>query len=293
MLFVDTSMVIHRALHKLDFLKNSKGVHTGMEFGTFKILESLEKKFPNEIIILCFDKGISKRKKIDPNYKANRSKRSDEFIERSERLQEVLSVLYRTAYAYGEEADELIYSLANQYTGPHYIYSNDDDLLQAVNDEYEIQVVKSFQSKLYYWDEAKIREKYYVGPALLPMFRAFIGDSSDNIKGIPRINRKLLAEALTHALDKWSGESIFDFLEIFMTENLFSDNMKLKVRHFVEDGNFLTNYRLIKLMSIPTTVNKPEGELQIVENFLKEKEIYSLGICEKLGMKNIQDGDEF
>jgi DNA polymerase-1 len=284
-------MVFHRAFSKLDFLANSAGVHTGMEFGTFKILESLAGKFPTHEIVLAFDRGTSRRKTIDPNYKGNRSPRSDDFYQRSNKLQEILSQIYKTASKDGEEADEVIHSLAAQRT-ECFIYSNDADLLQSINDERKIQVVKSFESQLYYWDESKVREKYGVGTGLLPIFRSFTGDSTDNIPGVPRINKKLLAEALLFALEH-STADIWDFLHIFKTQNLFSKNMNLLLTDFIDNGRFVLNYQLIKLECFPVQIQNPQEDKNSVRTFLQELEIRSLKICKELGMDAIEEGEEF
>jgi len=293
MLLIDISMVFHRCLHKLDFLKTSTGIHTGIEFGTFRILESLPKKFPDQEIILAFDQGRPKRKDIDPAYKANRNPKSDEFYSRINKLKIILSQLYRTASEEDEEADEIICDLAHQYPGPHFIYSNDDDLLQVIDDEREIQVVKSFESKLYFWDEEKVREKYRVGPALLPIFRAFTGDKSDNIPGIPRINKLLLAEALYFSLEHCKTDSTFGYLNIMKENNLFSENMKIKIIEWIESGRFVTNYRLLKLGSLNIRLEDPKHDLNKVKKYLEKLEIYSLKICKKLGMNAIQPNEEF
>jgi len=295
MLLIDASMVFHRCFHKLDFLMTSKGVHTGMEFGTFRIIESLQKKFPKQDIILVFDEGYERRKAIDPNYKANRSKKSSEFYLRMSNMKLILSQVYYTASKEGEEADEVIHSLVYRtgLDGPHYIYSNDNDLLQSVSDELKIQVVKSHESKLYFWDEAKIREKYGVGAGLLPIFRSFIGDGSDNIFGIPRIPRRILAEGLIYAIDRWDGENIFDYLKIFTEDNLFSDNMSKLVSEFIEDGSFVRNYQLIKLEVLDVFIEDPRNKIDLVKEYLQTLEIFSLKLCKDIGMKEIQSEEEF
>jgi len=293
MLLVDMSMVLHRCFHKMDFLANSKGVHTGMEYGSFRILESLQKKFPNQEIILVFDIGKSDKQKQYPQYKGNRTEGSSEFYRRINVFRDMLQICYKTSFKQGIEADEIIYTLAYVYPSPHYIYTNDDDLLQAISDELHIKVIKSFESKLYYWDAEKVKEKYFVSPNMLPMFRAFVGDSSDNLPGIPRVNKKLMAEALYNALEKWDCKDLMDYLKIVYEENLFGDKMKEQIRLWITEGSFFDNYNLMKLKSIDCEIFMPTNENEKLKEFLVELEIYSLNICKKLGMNAVQENEEF
>ncbi len=293
MIFIDMSMVLHRCFHKMDFLSNSKGVHTGMEYGSLRIIESLQKKFPDQEIILVFDVGKSRKREEFPHYKGNRTGASPEFYERVNKFRNILQTKYKTSFKEGFEADEIIYTLSLVCPSPHYIYTNDDDLLQAISDELHIKVIKSFESKLYFWDEGKVREKYCVTPNILPMFRAFIGDSSDNLPGIPRINKKLMAEALYNALEKWNGEELIDYLKIVYEENLFGDKMKEQIKIWIMEGPFFINYNLMKLKKIDCEIFLPTKDFAMLKEFLIELEIYSLNICKELGMDVVQKDEEF
>lgn len=292
MILVDTSMIFHRAFSKLDFLKNSKGINTGMEYGTFRILESLEKKFKGSDIILVFDRGSTRRKALDPNYKGNRSKKSEDFQSRVHKLEMILSSIYKTSSKAGEEADEVLHSLSQDCSNCC-IYSNDNDLLQSIDDEREIKVIKSYQSKLYFWDEEKVREKYLVGPSMIPIFRAFTGDSSDNITGVPRIPKKFLAEALFYALEHWDGAYIYDFIKIVRENNLFSNNMAAKIAEFIDNGKFILNYQLIRLKYLDVEVQEPVDDMNYIKDFFENLEIRNLKICKKIGMHDIEEKDEF
>ena len=154
MILIDGNLLAHRAFHKMDFLENSKGVHTGMEFGFLRSIESLERKFPEHKIIICFDTKYNKKKAVCGRYKANRSKMSDTFYQRLRELQKFLTNFWVIAHMDGEEADDVMYTLAQDQKGIVYLYSNDNDLLQCVTDK--IMVLKSHESNLYFLNNLSI-----------------------------------------------------------------------------------------------------------------------------------------
>ena len=284
-------MVIHRAFHKLDFLTTSSGIPTGMEFGTFRILESLQKKLSGEII-LVYDCPLaaSELRKINPEYKSTRGQRSPEFYSRIEKLQNALNMVWTHSLVKGKEADSVLYNLSRELKGPHFIYSNDDDLLQAIDDSLGVQVVKSHESTLYYWDEVKVMDKYFLPPSLLVMLRAFIGDSSDNLPGVPRLPKKLMAEAILHSLNQDGIPSI----EKIKTENLFGPKIANSLIEFIDSGLFLRNFLVMELSHDcrPPVIPARRDNQKLIE-FFTSLEIYTLNICKEIGMDSVEENEEF
>ena len=299
MILVDASMVVYRAYKKLDHLENSKGVSTGMEYGTLRILESLQKKYLAHDIILVFDgvRSTVKRKKIEPAYKANRSEKETGFIKRMSVLKDFLKRQYLWAEDNNYEADDLLYSIAKavQNDFPEdevFIYTNDNDLLQAVSPQ--IKVIKSHRSDLYIYDLQKVFGKYGVTPNHLPVFRAFIGDSSDNLTGVSRIFKKPLARIISS--DHGSQVGVFDRISRkILQDPVWSINMRIKIAKFINSGQAKRNYLVMKLDGIDFTLEK--ATFQPIREQLEEWEIYSLKMCKDIGMekpiKPIDQGDEF
>ena len=160
MLLIDGNLLAHRAFHKMDFLKNSKDVPTGMEFGFLRVLESLVKKYPDEEVIICFDTKTNKKREACERYKANRKPGDGQFHKRLDKLKEFVQMFWTCAWQDGEEADDVMYTLA-QVAKEHetvYIYSNDNDLLQCINDT--TFVIKSHESQLHIWDKEKVCERF-------------------------------------------------------------------------------------------------------------------------------------
>lgn len=276
MIIIDGNMLAHRAFHKLDFLSNSAGTHTGMEYGFLRSVESLERKFPTEKIVICFDTKENNKRTEGGRYKANRSKMTSTFYERLSVLQSFVNCFWDISYLLGVEADEIMYSIALKQKENVYLYTNDNDLLQCVGDN--ISVLKSHESSLYVWDEDKVREKYGVEPRLLALFRSFVGDKSDNLDGVPRIQKKILSDAIYRAEDKgWkTPEEIAEFVIDYQG---WSTNMLIKIHQFVRSGLWKENYELMHLVDCEYNYLKLQMDEDFVIEKLKYWEIGSLNLC--------------
>ena len=286
MILIDTSMVIRRCYAKLDFLKTSNGVMTGIEFGTLRIIESLQRKFPDQEIVLCLDSKKSWRKDKYPMYKANRSRiPSDTYYGRLNVFIKFLKCVYVTVEAEGFEADDVIYKMSLQ-PGKHYIYSNDHDLLQAVG--VNVTMLKSFQSKLYHWDAAKVLEEYGVPPKYLAEYMAFVGDKGDNVIGVSRIKKKFLASLIIWAHEK--NKTISEILEEIKTAE-WGALLKANIVAFIDAGEFHKNYELVKLGGDveAMVVNQPTNDETFIVERLKHWEIYSLKLSSKYGVLGSED----
>jgi len=281
MIIVDGNLLAHRAFHKLDFLANSAGVHTGMEFGFLRSVESLQNKI-GEKIVICFDTKYNKKKKEGSAYKANRTVMKDEFYDRLKNLQKFLLNFWDLAWQPGEEADDVMYSIASKTDEEVYLYSNDNDLLQCVNDR--ISVLKSHDSSLYIWDAAKVEEKFGVPPELLVLFRSFVGDKTDNLEGVPRIQKRILADAIQYWVH--TPNEIFKY-------SSWSISMAGKIEEFIRSGQWQENYDLMKLEVCDYQYFEKELDEGMVVNMLKTWEIGSLNLCEPYKKDLVNSESEF
>lgn len=283
MLLVDTLMLIRRCYAKMDFLKSPSGQPTGLEFGTLRTLESLQKKYPEQQVVLCLDSARSCRRERCPSYKANRVRvLDDNYYVRLKAFMKFLRAVYHTAEKHGFEADDVMYALSRTYVGPHLIYTNDHDLLQAVNDAEVVAVLRSFKSELFVWDEAKVREKYDLPPELLPEYFAFIGDKGDNVTGVLRISREYLRDLI-----RWAHEN--DLSRHRMCDEIknaeWSPKLKERVIEFVDSGKFEENYQLIKLrIRSDVKIKKPTNDDEYVTERLKRWDVHTLELCKKHGL---------
>jgi len=287
MLIVDLSMLVRRCFARMDFLKNSTGVPTGLEFGTLRSLEMLHKLYPEQEIVLCYDSPKNRKREKDSTYKANRSSPGKEFYKRLNTFKEFLGCLYPSVEKEGYEADDLMHSIAVTVPGPHLLYTNDHDLLQTVSAERNIIQLKSFHSKLFVWDEDKVFIEYGVIPKLLPVYFAFVGDKVDNIIGVPRIPKKFLA-----ALIMWADENKMTTDETLheITSAKWTLKMRATIEGFIDSGQWIRNYNWIKLKATSYQINHVTLNDELIVARLKRWEIYSLSISKKY---NLISNEEF
>lgn len=299
MILVDGMLLMHRCYHKMDFLQNSSGVKTGMEFGFLKSLESIQKKLntdkTNHKIVVFWEHGNTFRYNIYPEYKANRRAEHETpehefFIKRVNQFKDIVNILYDNVYAYGSEADEAIASFAhdNIHLSDMFIYSNDKDLLQLIQED--IVVVKSHRSNLYIWDKYKFGEEYGFAPVGMVWWLALTGDSVDNIPGVPRIRkddvRMAIREALEDAEDKDDNDVISGFYEFPWT-----GATKMAVQIFINEGYLQRNKQLVTLRNVRYVHNKPsETKRKVIEDWCRTMEITSLKFCKEFG---VYADDEF
>ena len=285
MLIVDVSMLVRRAYSKMNFLRNSMGVPTGLEYGTMRSLEMLKKVYPDQEIVLCYDSRHNYKRDADPNYKAGRVSPGKEFYKRFNEFKKFLGCLYPSVEKEGYEADDLMFTIAMTTPGPHLLYTNDKDLLQAVSKD--VTQLKSFHSKLFIWDKDKVWEEYGVTPKMLPVYFAFVGDAVDNIIGVPRINKKFLA-----SLIMWADENgmMIDEMLHEIANAKWSLNMRALIEDFIDNGQWQRNYDLIKLKVTSYQIRHAVVDDTFVIAMLKHWEIYALGLSKKY---NLISNEEF
>lgn len=281
MILVDFDMLAHRCFNAMDGVLSAGDKPTGMEYGTMRTLKTLGKRISsaNPELVLCLEGVFGEKNpgKRPPWYKANREPKPPSFYERKNILVENLKQVYHWAEAPFYEADQVMHSLS-MGEKPFYIYSNDSDLFQSINEN--VVVVRSFEHQLYYWDKDRVFEKFLVWPYMYPIYKTLIGDPTDNIPGIKRIPRKLAAEMSRQIMSQWvakKGMSPIDATIQVMAEyyHRVSKNMKKKFDDFINTGQLQINYELIKLKNdVNVVLQKPKGGS--IQNYLDSLEIQSL-----------------
>ncbi len=181
-------------------LKDSQGRPTGVLYGFLKSLGVLKKRYPEAKFWVAWDGSSQRRKSQYPDYKGNR-KTSDRkpIFDQIGELKKVLPLLgIRQAWNPEEEADDIIGTLAKGELKDqsNLVYSTDRDFLQLVTDQTQVlfPAVGSRREVMYDMDAV---EKYLgVLPNKAVELRAFFGDSSDNLPGVPRVPKKVLRSLL-------------------------------------------------------------------------------------------------
>lgn len=191
LVLVDGSSYLYRAFHALPPLTTSKGLPTGAVKGVLNMLKSLRKQYPDSPFAVVFDaKGGTFRDDMYAEYKANRPSMPDDMRVQIEPLhQSVIALGFPLLCVEGVEADDVIGTLARSSAAadrPVVISTGDKDMAQLVDGH--ITLVNTMTGSA--MDVEGVKEKFGVAPEQIIDYLALMGDSSDNIPGVPGIGPK-------------------------------------------------------------------------------------------------------
>ena len=191
LVLVDGSSYLYRAFHALPPLTTSKGLPTGAVKGVLNMLKSLRKQYPDSPFAVVFDaKGGTFRDDLYAEYKANRPSMPDDMRVQIEPLhQSVIALGFPLLCVDGVEADDVIGTLARSSAAanrPVIISTGDKDMAQLVDGHITLVNTMTGSSM----DVEGVKEKFGVAPEQIIDYLALMGDSSDNIPGVPGIGPK-------------------------------------------------------------------------------------------------------
>jgi DNA polymerase I len=197
LVLVDGSSYFFRAFHALPPLTNSKGQPTGAVYGVANMIKRLIKDYDPEHMTVVFDaKGKTFRDEWYPEYKANRPPMPEELSSQFKPLLEVLEAMgFPLLTISGVEADDVIGTLAHQATEaevPVIISTGDKDMAQLVNQH--VTLINTMSNKLL--DPQGVSEKFGVRPNQIIDYLTLVGDTSDNIPGVPKCGPKTASKWL-------------------------------------------------------------------------------------------------
>jgi len=198
LLLVDASGYLFRAYHALPKLTNSRGEPTGALVGVLNMLRKLiEDQRPDYIGVVFDAGGRGFRHERYPDYKANRPAPPEDLRAQIEPLQTIIRALGLPLLVVpGVEADDVIGTLSTQAAAlglPTLISTGDKDLAQLVDEH--VTLVNTMTGT--WLDPAGVREKFGVPPERIVDYLALMGDSVDNIPGVPGCGPKTAAKWLT------------------------------------------------------------------------------------------------
>ena len=197
LVLVDGSSYLYRAFHAMPNLTNSQGEPTGAVYGVVNMLRRLLKEQPSEYFAVVFDaSGPTFRDQMYPEYKANRPPMPDELRAQIQPLHDVISALGLPLICVkGVEADDVIGTLAvaaSEIGIETLIASGDKDLAQLVGDT--VLLMDSMKDITY--NTAGVVNKFGVPPERMVDFLTLVGDSVDNIPGVPKVGPKTASKWL-------------------------------------------------------------------------------------------------
>lgn len=200
LILVDGSSYLYRAYHAFPPLTNSAGEPTGAMYGVLNMLRSLLVQYHPTHVAVVFDaKGKTFRDELFESYKAHRPPMPDDLREQIEPLHRMVKAMGLPLLAVsGVEADDVIGTLALQAEKsgvPVLISTGDKDMAQLVTPN--VTLINTMNNTIL--GPQEVCDKYGIPPELIIDFLALMGDSSDNIPGVPGVGEKT-AQALLQGL---------------------------------------------------------------------------------------------
>jgi DNA polymerase-1 len=194
---VDGSSYLYRAFHALPPLTNSRGEPTGAVYGVANMLRKLLQDYTPEHVAVVFDaRGKTFRDELFAEYKAHRPPMPDELSAQIEPLHALVRAMgLPLLQVSGVEADDVIGTLARQAAGEgrHTLISTGDkDMAQLVDGH--VTLINTMSNTIL--DPAGVVEKFGVPPERIIDYLALVGDTSDNIPGVPKVGPKTAAKWL-------------------------------------------------------------------------------------------------
>ena len=200
---IDGSSYLYRAYHAMPPLSTSTGKPTGAVKGVTNMLMNLKKESEGSPIIVVFDaKGKNFRHKVYKEYKSNRPPMPDDLREQLKPVKDICKAIgFPLLEVEGVEADDVIATLVAMARKKDFysvVSSLDKDLMQLVEDPFTT-LMNTMTHKTF--DETKVFEKFGVKPSQIRDMLALVGDTSDNIPGVPKVGQKTAAKWLNEYED--------------------------------------------------------------------------------------------
>lgn len=196
-ILIDGSSYLFRAYHALPPLTNSKGQPTGAVYGVINMIRKLMNDYQPEYIGVVFDsKEKTHRHNIYPEYKANRPMMPTELQVQIKPLHDIIKAMgLPLIIESGIEADDLIGTLtkeAEKQGKTVLISTGDKDMAQLVNEH--VTLINTMNDAI--MDVEGVKEKFGVTPQQIIDYLALVGDTSDNIPGVPKVGPKTASKWL-------------------------------------------------------------------------------------------------
>jgi len=217
LVLIDGHSILNRAFYGIPMLSNSKGLHTNAIYGFLNILfKILEEEKPDYLAVAFDVHAPTFRHEMFEAYKGTRKPMPEELREQVPVMKEVLRTMNIVIMEQaGLEADDIMGTLAKKAEADGVevsLVSGDRDLLQIASEHIKIRIPKTkptgTEIENYY--AADVLEKYQVTPLQFIELKALMGDTADNIPGVPKIGEKTATSLM---VEYGSIENIYAHLE--------------------------------------------------------------------------------
>jgi len=269
MILVDAYWMMHKYRNLLDYLTNSDGEPTGMEYGVLRTCEALDRDLKGDVV-LCWESS-SFRYDVFEGYKANRGLKTPLDSNRVKKFKAFCKQVYHNAEYQGLEADDVIACITAERSKAGkktIIFSNDKDMLQLI-DEHTV-LLKAFREKKYPWNVETVEKQMNgLSPSDMVTFQGWVGDRVDNIPGSglpqPKIASAILWQKETgRAFKQWPGWTTRELKKMMVFKPRFDLVTLVRDKHI--------------------EIQEPLWQKEQIEAWLVHMNICSLKICAKVGM---------
>lgn len=316
LVLIDGHSILNRAFYGVPDLTNSAGLHTNAVYGFLNILfKILEEEKPDYLTVAFDVHAPTFRHEIYKEYKGTRKPMPEELREQVPVMKEVLKAMgIKIMEQAGLEADDILGTLAKRAERQGIsvsLVSGDRDLLQIATDKIKIRIPKTKGGKTeiedYYAKD--VEEKYQVNPIQFIDLKALMGDTADNIPGVPKIGEKTATQLMVEfgSLDeiyahveeiskKSVRESLIQNKELAdLSKVLATINVDSPIEFDYEEAgirDFYTEeaYRLFKKLEFKNLLSKFEkgvsndditGNFHIISDLAETENIFEKALNEK------------
>ncbi|UQW96476.1 DNA polymerase I [Rummeliibacillus sp. G93] len=301
LLLLDGNSLAYRAFFALPLLTNDQGIHTNAVYGFTTMLQKiLEEEKPTKMLV-AFDAGKTTfRHSTYSEYKGGRQKTPPELSEQFPYLRKLLDAYRIKQYELDlYEADDIIGTLskeADEQKLEVIIVSGDKDLTQLASDNTTVYITRKGITDIEHYTPSHIEEKYGLTPHQIIDMKGLMGDSSDNIPGVPGVGEKTAIkllkqyptiEELFQHIDEVSGAKLKEKLaaneeQAKMSKELATINRQAPIDIKIEELNYEgpdvdTLFSLWQDLSFKSLIQKSEFETEE-----KEIEAIELDIVETI-----------
>lgn len=309
LLLIDGHSIINRAFYGVPDLTNESGLHVNAIYGFLNIMFKFIDEEKPDYIAVAFDlKAPTFRHEVYDAYKGTRKPMPAELHEQVPVVKDVLKAMGVVTMSHeGWEADDILGSMAKKAESEGMevsLVSGDRDLLQIATDKIKICLpkTKGGKTETEYYNTQDVIDKYQVPPSGIIELKALMGDSSDNIPGVPKVGEKTATALL---VQYGTVENVYAHLDEItkkgLHDTLAENKDKADLSHFLatiktdcdmglswEDiklGNLYTDeaFELLKTLGLKAILKRFEGNVVNVsaEDISKDFVIIDdLGECE-------------
>jgi DNA polymerase I len=239
LVIIDGHSLMNRAFYALPPMTNSKNQHTNAVYGFTTMLLKIINDIKPEYIAAAFDRKAPTFRHVEyQDYKAGRKKMPEELSQQFQPTKEILKAFNIGIFEIdGYEADDIIGTISKRFEANDLevlIYTGDKDALQLVSDNTKVMITKKGITEIDIYDVSSLKEKYGLLPEEITDLKGLMGDSSDNIPGVPGVGEKTAlkllnefgtVEGIYDNLDKVSGKKLKENLETNKEQALFSKKL--------------------------------------------------------------------